>query len=87
MSKNPNYTIFENRFRQNSEFFQFVKRQKHAKTFQNITQSQIDFIVQNQIGFLIIGKNITLPKNYLPLIKKEIIDQQSGEKFLILHHK
>jgi cytochrome c-type biogenesis protein CcmH/NrfF len=84
-SSKPEYNIFETRFQKNSEFYQFVEKQKHQQQFSTITQSQIDFICQNQLGFLIISKNVELPTEIQKLIYREIKDGKSGEKFLILN--
>ncbi len=83
-SNKPTHKIFDNHFIQNSEFYQFVTQQKRMNLFKNITQSQADFIVEKQLGFLIISKNISLAPEIQQLIKSEIKDSESGERFLII---
>jgi hypothetical protein len=78
------HKIFETRFQKNSEFYQFVEKQKYQEQFSTITQSQIDFIRKNQLGFLVISKNVALPIEIQKLIYREIRDEKSGEKFLVL---
>jgi hypothetical protein len=83
-SHQPINQVFEKRSLQNSEFYQFVEQQKQNDIFINTTQSQIDFIKQNKLAFLVIGKDVILPTNFQSLIKKEIKDTQTGERFLVL---
>ena len=83
-SNKPTHKIFDNHFIQNSEFYQFVTQQKRVNLFKSITQSQADFIVEKQLGFLIISKNISLAPEIQQLIKSEIKDSESGERFLII---
>lgn len=65
-------------------FYKFVKKQQKESVFQSIAQSQVDFIKKYKLKFLILSKNITLNVLFTPLIQEIIVDESSGERFIIL---
>lgn len=69
---------------QNSIFYRFVEQQKQKNKFESIQQSQIDFIKEYKIEYLVASNNVKLSPLINVLIKKEIKDTISGERFIIL---
>jgi len=67
-----------------SVFYHCVKRQKEQNTFKSIEESQLDFIKEYKIRYLITSKNVTLPSNLQDKIQKEIIIEEAQEKFYLL---
>ncbi|GAB4186283.1 MAG: hypothetical protein OHK0057_27920 [Thermoflexibacter sp.] len=65
-------------------FFYFVEEQKKQGEFKDIDSSQIAFIQKYQVRFLIVSKNAQISKALRALVKETIIDEMSGEKFLLL---
>jgi hypothetical protein len=65
-------------------FFKFVQRQKFNQVFKSIPESQLTFIRQYHIQFLILSANVLLPDQLKPLVEEEIKDPLSGERFVIL---
>lgn len=65
-------------------FYKFAKKQQQEGTFQGVAQSQIDFIKKYKLKFLILSKNISLDELFTPLIRETIVDESSGERFIIL---
>lgn len=68
-------------------FYQFVKRQKQNKQFENIAQSQLDFVQKHKPKFTIVSPKAILPTTLQPLVKEEWIDELSGEKFYIFDYQ
>lgn len=65
-------------------FYQFAAQQKKADTFQNIPQSQVDFIQKYKLRFLILSNKYALDAVFEPLIQETITDESSGERFIVL---
>ena len=65
-------------------FYRFVEAQKTTKTFVSIGQSQVEFIQKYDLDFIILSKNGTLREEVASMVKEEIIDEVSGERFLII---
>lgn len=67
-----------------STFYQYVEDQKRKNKYKSIAQSQVDFIDDHGIKYVIVSKNAKMN----PLIEeraiKVISDSKSGERFLIL---
>jgi hypothetical protein len=71
-------------FAKTSPFFRHIERLKSTKEFVSILDAQRRYIEENNLTYLIIYPNSTLPKNLDPLIEKIITDKKSGEKFVVL---
>lgn len=68
----------------NTPFWQYVSKQQLNKTFESLERSQIQFIEEYKINYLICTKNVTLSKLLQEKIQKGIIDENTGERFYIL---
>lgn len=68
-----------------SVFYQFVEDQKKNNQFTSIDQSQLDFIDQFHINYLITDKDTKLSPLLQKRIKTEITDERSGERFILLN--
>lgn len=69
-----------------SPFYIFVKNQMKIKKFISIENSQIEFIKQNKIKYIITCPDVTLNKKIMSITKKIFIDKFSGEKFVLLKY-
>ena len=67
-----------------SIFYRYVLTQKQNNKFVNIEQSQIDFINEYNIQYLITTKDVVLSNQLNQLINKKFVDSKSGERFYIL---
>jgi len=65
-------------------FWKYVEHQKQLHTFKSIPESQAQFIDQYNINYLICTKEVVLPPQLSIKIKKEIIDENTGERFYLL---
>jgi hypothetical protein len=65
-------------------FYVFVENQKAQKRFSSIEQSQVDFIREYKINYLIVTKDVVLPETLQTLIDKVITDKLTGERFILL---
>lgn len=65
-------------------FYRFVENQKKMKQFDSIEISQLDFIKKFKIKFIILRKGVVRPIYLNKIFKKEIIDEKSGDRFIIL---
>ena len=67
-----------------SVFSQFIQKQKAVNSFVGIDQSQVDFITQYNIHFIIVSKGARLSELLASKINRTILDSLSGERFMIL---
>lgn len=67
-----------------SIFYKYVENQKQKKRFVSIEQSQIDFIKEYNIEYLITSEKAILNEKLQSLVKKEFVDSKSKERFYIL---
>ncbi len=65
-------------------FYRFAQDQKKKNQFESVGKSQLDFIEKYNIDFMVISKNGNLRSELIQLIKEEIEDEISGERFLII---
>ena len=68
----------------NTPFYLYVEKQKGAGNFKSIAQSQIDFIREFKINYLIVTKNVRLTPELQNIVKEEIVDSNTGERFILL---
>lgn len=68
----------------NTPFWRYVDEQKSNKTFESLEKSQLQFIDEHKINYLICTKNVTLSNLLQQKIEKAIIDENTGERFYIL---
>jgi len=68
----------------NTSFYRFTTKQKQSNTFKSIEQSQIDFIKKHKIEYVIATANTQLSPLLKEKVKKEIIDKNTGERFILL---
>jgi hypothetical protein len=66
-------------------FYKFINQQQLNKTFESIKKSQYNFIIKNNINYLILESLAELPKTIEPLVKKKYVDNKSGESLYILN--
>lgn len=69
---------------QNTPFYRFVERQKRNGQFRDIGQSQIEFLDQYNIEYVIATQRAVLPERIQERVRKVITDPLSGEKFYLL---
>jgi hypothetical protein len=67
-----------------SFFYFYVMKQKESGAFKNISQTQVDFIMEFKIDYIVAQKNFVSPA-ILEREKKVITDPESGEKFILLN--
>jgi hypothetical protein len=67
----------------NNYFVKLGDEQKTNKKFVSYSQILADFIKQQKIRFGIATKDAVIETEILPLIKMEIIDENTGERFLV----
>ncbi len=65
-------------------FVIYVENQKLKGIFESIEKSQITFIEENNINYLICTKDVTLSSLLQQKFGKEIIDKNTGERFYLL---
>ena len=70
-----------------SFFLAFIKLQKQRKQFVSIDQSQVDFIQKHKVQYAFVSAKADLSPLIKKMIKKEIKNKNSGQRFLILDYK
>lgn len=83
MEVRPNSTE-EGKDLSNGVFHKYVADLKSSGDFVSVAESQLSFIKRNQIKYLILSKNGTLPRNLEAVVQRELVDELSKERFLIL---
>jgi hypothetical protein len=68
-----------------SFFYFFVEKQKSDGKFKSIEQSQLDFINENKIDFVVAQKNSFVSPSIMQRAKSVIIDSKSQERFILLN--
>ncbi len=68
----------------NTPFWIFVEKQNKNKEFVSLVSSQLKFIDELKINYLICTKNVSLPSMISERVKFEIKDTNTGERFLLL---
>lgn len=68
-------------------FYQFVEKQKAEGKFRAIEESQVDFVKEFEVDFLVVSKEGEIGSLLKEIIIEKIIDQKSGESFLVLKKK
>lgn len=65
-------------------FYDFVQEQKKAGSFTGLEDSQLAFIKENQLEYLILSPNAILPDKLKPLVLSQWRDNLSKEQFYLL---
>jgi len=65
-------------------FCRFVEAQKADKAFVSIGQSQVEFIQEYDLDFIIVSKNGVLREEVETIVHDRIVDSISGERFLLM---
>ena len=68
----------------NGVFYQYVQRLKASGDFVSEAKSQLSFVKENEIEYLIVSKNGVLPSVLKEVIDRTIVDELSQERFVIL---
>ena len=84
LSTDPKLAKIEELCLKNTPFWEYVARQKQKNIFKSLENSQIDFIDKMKIKYLICTKNVKLSSLIKSKILKEIVDQNTGERFYLL---
>ncbi len=79
-----NIPMIEKKSIEISAFNQFVKSQQEKNNFVSIQQSQIDFIDQYNIKFIIASKNVLINQLIIERVDTLFSDPRSGQRFLLL---
>ncbi len=83
----PNLSAADKQDRASSLFYRFVEKQQREKNFSSIGKSQAAFIQKYDLDFVIISKNGTLREEVQSMITDSIIDEISGERFLLVRRR
>lgn len=67
-----------------SPFYQFVEEQKKNGSFVSTDQSQVRFIEDFNIGYVIASKGYEISPLIIKKVNKTIVDARSGERFMLL---
>jgi hypothetical protein len=78
-----NYVLEKNMI-SNTVFYKFVANERSKSTFVSIEDSQLKFIMDYEIDYIEIDKKTKLPPKIQLLVKEEIINPVTGDRFLIL---
>jgi hypothetical protein len=68
----------------NTPFWIYVEEEKKKGVFESIINSQAKFIDTLKIKYLICSKNVVLPDVLSQKIEKEVVDPNTGERFMLL---
>jgi hypothetical protein len=68
-----------------SFFYFYVMKQKTSGKFKSIEQSQLDFINEFKIDFVVAERNSFVSPSIMKREKSVIIDSKSQEKFILLN--
>ena len=80
-------SISENRFKHLIEitpFYRFVQKQKDESKFITIEKSQLEFINEFNLSFVVVRKDAEIPSYIVEIQKEIIIDNKSGDRFILL---
>lgn len=85
LSSDPKLSKIEDECLKNTPFWIYVDKQKAAHKFESIEKSQVQFIEEMKINYLICTKNVKLSDSLKKKVKKQIVDENTGERFYILN--
>jgi hypothetical protein len=84
-SKDKRYESAEKDVMASTPFMQYVEKQKQNKTFHSVEESQVKFIDDFHINYLIATANAKVGTLLSKRIKHEIVDSETGERFYLLN--
>lgn len=67
-------------------FYQFANKEKIAGTFKSMEDSQVNFIKQFRIKYIILSARAKVYPSINSLVNDIYVDEKSGEKFLVLEY-
>jgi hypothetical protein len=85
LSHDPKLADIQKGTLENTPFWRYVENQKKEGAFRSIPESQVQFMKDFQLNYLICSKNAVLPKQIQERIESEIVDENTGERFLFLN--
>jgi len=65
-------------------FYLFVQKQKDESKFITIEKSQLEFINEFNLSFVVVRKDAEIPSYIVEIQKEIIIDNKSGDRFILL---
>ncbi|MBK9329838.1 MAG: hypothetical protein IPM95_11175 [Sphingobacteriales bacterium] len=77
LSQDPYIQNYQINYLKRSVFYRYVELQKQHKLFSSIEQSQLDFIKEARVKYVLTQYGAALPGLILPLVEKEIKDTLS----------
>ncbi len=80
----PNVTEKDRAARASNLFYRFVEQQRADGAFVSIGASQVAFIRQYELDFVVVSRNGLVREEVLGLVEEVIEDSVSGERFLIV---
>jgi hypothetical protein len=83
LSAEPLMAQREQRVIQKGAFYQYVEQQKKEGKFSSVEQSQQDFVKQYNLQYAIIDADRETPKWILEKAQTSIVDEKTGEKFIV----
>ena len=67
-------------------YYNYVVQSSFSKdSILNADDLKIKFLRKYNIQYLIVGRNDSIPDNFSPYISKKLVDNMSGEKFILLN--
>jgi hypothetical protein len=83
LSAEPLMAQREQRVIQKGAFYQYVEQQKKEGTFSSVEQAQQNFVAQYNLQYAIIDASRETPKWILEKAQTSIVDEKTGEKFIV----
>ncbi|MFN8237996.1 MAG: hypothetical protein U0T77_07485 [Chitinophagales bacterium] len=87
LSDDPYIRSYQQKYLKRSLFYRYTEKQKIKNTFVSIEQSQLDFIKEANVKYVLAQAGAELPKLIIPFVDKEINDtlsESSKDKLYIL---
>lgn len=73
---------FEKKMIESAPFYKFVMQQKEKSQYTNIAQSQLDFIEDFNIEYLVVSKQASISIQLESKIKNEVVHPMTGERVI-----
>jgi hypothetical protein len=77
LNEDINIRKYQINYLKRSVFYRYVERQKQQKLFSSIEQSQLDFIKEARVKYVLTQSGAALPRLIMPLVEKDIKDTLS----------
>ncbi len=85
LSEDPYISSYQQKYLKRSLFYRYVEKQKKQNTFVSIEHSQLDFIKEARVKYILTQAGATLPGLIMPFVEKEIKDTLSPSSMDMLY--